>query len=418
MSTSLMDLKSYTPQLSIQERDRRWQAVRKGMEAKGVDCLIIWGNTISQGLGMANVRYLTQIGSWHGGMVLFPFHGEVTLFSAPPHMSIPYNGYLASQDWVQDIRPYSMNALVAEIKARGLTRRRLGVVTYGNVVAGNNLTYYDYLALTTALPEATFTDVSEMIDDLRRLKSPEEIAMLEKSGNIARKVVDAMIKTAAPGVGENELYASMIHTQLLEGAEPNIFILMSSGPVEENGGIRRRLLHGNDQPLCPIRRPLKRGDLIICEFHVSYGGYLSAVEFSVFVGTPPPELKELHKVAVECLRAAVEHFRPGVTLHQLASAMRHPVLSRGLDYLELGFHNHGLSSADFPTIVYKPGMGIMGGDNMPDFVLQENMVFGTNIDIHNPGWKTDVGVMLGDTIQVTSAGGRRLVGIPLELPLK
>ena len=98
--------------------------------------------------------------------------------------------------------------------------------------------------------------------------------------------------------------------------------------------------------------------------------------------------------------------------------MRHPVLSRGLDYLELGFHNHGLSSADFPTIVYKPGMGIMGGDNMPDFVLQENMVFGTNIDIHNPGWKTDVGVMLGDTIQVTSAGGRRLVGIPLELPLK
>jgi hypothetical protein len=87
-----------------------------------------------------------------------------------------------------------------------------------------------------------------------------------------------------------------------------------------------------------------------------------------------------------------------------------------LDYLELGFHNHGLSSADFPTIVRKPGMGIMGGDNMPHFALHENMVLGTNIDIHNPNWKTDVGVMLGDTLQITAKGGRRLVDIPLALP--
>jgi len=84
------------------------------------------------------------------------------------------------------------------------------------------LTYYDYIALTTALPKATITDMSKMIEDLRRVKSPEEIAMLEHSGRIARKVVDKMIETAAEGVGEHELYASMIHTQVVEGAEPNI----------------------------------------------------------------------------------------------------------------------------------------------------------------------------------------------------
>jgi hypothetical protein len=60
----------------------------------------------------------------------------------------------------------------------------------------------------------------------------------------------------------------------------------------------------------------------------------------------------------------------------------------------------------------------MGGDGMPDFALAEDMVFGTNIDIHNPRWKKDVGVMLGDTIHVTPSGGRRLVGIPLDLPVK
>ena len=152
MKSTLMDLKPYVPQLSIEERNRRWDATRKSMAKKGIDCLIVWGNTISQGLAMANVRYLTQIGSWHGGVALFTCEGEVVLFNAPPHMSAPYNGYLAAQDWIEDIRPYSMNAMVEEIKARGFERGHLGMVTYGNVVAGNNLTYHDYMALTAALP--------------------------------------------------------------------------------------------------------------------------------------------------------------------------------------------------------------------------------------------------------------------------
>ncbi|HXK26966.1 MAG TPA: Xaa-Pro peptidase family protein [Candidatus Binatia bacterium] len=417
MESQIMDLKPYVPQLSLGERDRRWRAAGERMAAKAIDCLIVWGNTISQGLGMTNVRYLTQVGSWHGGVALFPHHGEVTLFSAPRHMSVPYNGYVAAQDWIQDLRPYSMKSIIEEIKARGFERGRIGVVSYGNVVAGNNLTYHDYLALQAGLPDAIFTDESEMIEELRRVKSAEEISMLEISGGIARKVVDTMIETAAPGVGENELYAAMIRTQLVEGAEPNIFILMSSGPIEGSETMRRRLIHGNDQPLCPTRRKLEWGDIVICEFHVSYAGYLSAVEFTVVVGEPPKELRELHAVAVECLNAAVEKFRPGATVRDIATAMRAPVINRGLDYLELGFHNHGLSSADFPTIVYKPGWGRMAFDDMADFALDENMIFGTNIDIHNPRWKTDVGVMFGDTVQVTSSGGRRLVGIPLDLPV-
>ncbi|MBI2359907.1 MAG: aminopeptidase P family protein [Deltaproteobacteria bacterium] len=418
MKDEIMDLKPYLPQLSLAERDRRWRAAREQMAAKGIDCLVVWGNTISQGLAMTNVRYLTQVGSWHGGIALFALENEVTLFNAPRHMSLPYNGYLAAQDWVRDIRPYSMKAIIEEIKGRGLERGKIGVVSYGNVVAGNNLTYHDYLALQAGLPQATFTDESDMIEELRRTKSPEEIAMLEKSGAIARKVVETMIRTAAPGVRENELYAAMIHTQVVEGAEPNIFILMSSGPIGENGALRRRLLHGNDQPICPNRRPLEKGDLVICEFHVSFGGYLSAVEFTVAVGEPPRELRDLHAAAVECLQAGVEKCRPGTTVHELAAAFREPAKRRGLDYIELGFHNHGLSSADFPTIVYKPGWGRMAGDGMPDFALEEHMVLGTNIDIHNPHWRADVGVMLGDTLQVTSSGGRRLVGIPLELPVK
>jgi len=71
MTESVMNLKSFTPQLSIQERNRRWQAVRKDMEDKGIDCLVVWGNTISQGLAMTNIRYLTQVGSCTAALRFF-----------------------------------------------------------------------------------------------------------------------------------------------------------------------------------------------------------------------------------------------------------------------------------------------------------------------------------------------------------
>ena len=40
MSVMRLDLRPYTPQVSLQERDRRWQAVRKEMEAR--DSTVWW----------------------------------------------------------------------------------------------------------------------------------------------------------------------------------------------------------------------------------------------------------------------------------------------------------------------------------------------------------------------------------------
>jgi hypothetical protein len=43
------------------------------------------------------------------------------------------------------------------------------------------------------------------------------------------------------------------------------------------------------------------------------------------------------------------------------------------------------------------------------------MVFGTNIDIHDPAWRTDVGLMFGDTVVVTANGPRSLINTPRDL---
>jgi Xaa-Pro aminopeptidase len=140
------------------------------------------------------------------------------------------------------------------------------------------------------------------------------------------------------------------------------------------------------------------------------------VEFSAFVGPPPRELARVHAVAVECLRAGLDRLRPGVPLREAWEAFRRPVEKAGLDYIELGFHGHGLGSPEFPTVVYKPEEPALSGRGLEAFELRPGMVLALNIDVFDPGWRKDVGIMLGDTVVIAEDGPRRLAGIPLDFP--
>jgi hypothetical protein len=56
------ELFKYVPQMPLRERDRRWDRLRKKMLMAGIDALVLLGNDIYWGMGMANLRYLFQVG--------------------------------------------------------------------------------------------------------------------------------------------------------------------------------------------------------------------------------------------------------------------------------------------------------------------------------------------------------------------
>jgi Xaa-Pro aminopeptidase len=302
----------------------------------------------------------------------------------------------------------------------GYERANIGTVGYGSALASDSIGYNTYAQLLQGLPNCRISNQTALVEELRCIKSPEEIRMLEKSGEIAKLCLDTLIERARPGVRECEVWADMMRTQVVNGGEPHVFNWISSASIVDGAAVDKRLLHGNPPPASPTTRKLQKADLLICEYHASYAGYLTAVEFTLFVGEAPQPLVDLHRVAVECLEGGLAMFRPGVLLKQVAEAMRAPVVKAGYDYIELGFHGHGLASPEFPTIVHKPvtAAGLYG--NMAAAVenveLRPGMVFGTNIDIHNPKWKRDSGIMFGDTILVTEGEARLLVGVPTELP--
>jgi len=407
---------SYVPRLSLEERDRRWHLLRQRMVVEGLDCLLLYGNDVKWGQGMANVRYVTHIGSSLGAFVVFPMVGEPVVWVELAHQHIPSSRYCFTQDWVKDIRPEEGPAPVVNF----LKEQKYDRSTIGLVGMTTNVMRYDVIPagipeyFRKELPSANIVSATGLVNYLRLIKSPEEIGFLEKAGEIARKTIDTMVQSAEPGKKECELFADMVHSQLINGAEAQIFLMLSSGPVKGPGD-NKQLLHGEHQPTVPTTRVLEVDDLIIFEMHANYGGYLAAAEFSLYLGKAPDELKRIHDVAVQCLERLREKMKPGATFGEALEAEREPCQRAGLDFIELGFHQHGLASAGPLTVVHKPGPGSLAGGKVGELKFQENMVFGTNIDIHDPRWKRDVGLMLGDTLQVTREGNRCLVNTPLDI---
>lgn len=417
--------REYLPQLSLAERNRRWAAVWEAMSLHQIDCLLVMGDDRAFGQGDANIRYLTQLsGQRMGSALVFPFEGTPVAFASPPHMhDKPFPLYRAFNDWITETRPLGgMAPIVEALRAAGGEKGAIGLVGFQGAgpYASNLFSREQIQFLERELPRARFVEATPLLERLRTIKSPEEIALLKRSGELSRLKIDAMIRMARPGIKECELYAEMVATEISQGGEAFVFNLLTSGSVSDRGQIQH-LLHGRGQPLSPTTRPLRRGDLVISEFHSNYGGYLTGAEMSVFIGKPPRQLRRIHDVAVECLEAGIEKLRPGVLVGEAAEAFRKPAREAGMAFVELGFHGHGLSSPEFPRCAVAPDERLRTDRTSGRFCglglaeLKENMVVATNIDIHDPAWRPDVGIMgPADTIWITAAGPVRLVGTPRE----
>lgn len=201
--------------------------------------------------------------------------------------------------------------------------------------------------------------------------------------------------------------ANMLQANIGNGGEDTMIMLDSGSPP---------LLHGRPAP--GTTRKLEKGDMIITEYHSNYAGYTIAVEHTFSLGEPLKEFKEIHRVSETAYHNGVSKMRPGAELTEVIEAFRQPVRDAGMAYIEVGVCGHGLSSPEFPSVVFGGEGGIWhehGLAKIPPVQLKENMVFGINMDVHNPKWNENTGTMLGDTIWVTADGPRQLTRIPVEL---
>ena len=86
----------------------------------------------------------------------------------------------------------------------------------------SSMPHQDYELLKKELPQATFTDSSELLNEIRAVKSPEEIEMVRATTEIADICYEILLDILRPGIDELEVMAEINKFLTLKGVEDTL----------------------------------------------------------------------------------------------------------------------------------------------------------------------------------------------------
>ncbi|HSA96016.1 MAG TPA: Xaa-Pro peptidase family protein [Acidobacteriota bacterium] len=254
--------------------------------------------------------------------------------------------------------------------------------------------------LRDKFPQVDVRDCSARVWDLRKVKSPAEIAILRRAARIGVDAHNALIQSARPGVTEKALEAVFEFVCRLEGA-----VDMAYSPI---------LMSGKNHAFGHYHkydRTLKEGDLIILDAGPDFADYHVDISTTFPAsGAFTPRQKELYEAALAVRDVCLANYRPGVTFKQVGRAVESMLAARGLERF----------AEDFRGIVryggYNHMIGLATHDVMrtfagPDEVLVPGFVFACDIQLFRLG--EEIGIRVEDTIAVTETGSENLsLGVP------
>jgi Xaa-Pro dipeptidase len=382
--------KPIIPTFSTKERDQRWARLREEMAQAGFDALIGLPNQGHWDQFGADTRYITQIGGTQTevGCVL-PLDGDVTAIVRGAN-EIEWWGL--AQDWVKDIRPSRRSygepvierlkevhaARVGVIGLSGLVRAPEGVVPWGT-----------FEKIRTALPKIKFENATDLIQEVRSIKSAEEIAFIEKAADIIGQAIDVLIAHAKVGVRENELIAEMLREIVRQGGEPITMMLFGTGGPEVPWAQR-----------VFTTRQLNAGDLINTEVEGKYAGYIAQALQPISLGPRPKELEKIFDVTKIIFDKMVRFLKPGVSFGEVVRFYQEEVQAAGYEPDGALMHGRGLGE-DAPML-----WGARRDFPEKNAKLKEGHVF-----ILKPAAKQGFmrdSIRAGDTVAIEAHGARRL----------
>ncbi|MDH3443716.1 MAG: Xaa-Pro peptidase family protein [Deltaproteobacteria bacterium] len=381
------------------ERQRRWGRVRELMRFDKLDALIGFPNQSHWDQFQADIRYLTHIGGHQTEVAaVFPLSGEVTAFVRGGN-EVEWWGI--AQDWVKDIRPSRRSwgePMISRLKELKLDQARIGVAGLGGLLRAPEGTVVTgiFEKIKDAFPKAKFANATELLQDARSVKGPEEVACMERAAEILDKVVETIVANAKPGIMENEMVAAIWHT------------------IIANGGDYPSMTHwgaGAGVPwasrIAPHRR-LQQGDMINTELEAKYSGYIAQTVQSACLGKIPAELKRAFDVSVEVFNALVKFMNPGVSFRNVVALYQKLVRESGHTPKGMLLHGRGIGE-DRPQIT-----GAADGDiyNSPTYTMHLDLpLVEGNVFVLKPGampGDAPDSIRCGDTVVITKDGARRL----------
>ena len=321
--------------LTLKEKEIRYNKVRQSMAKRGLDALIVICDAQIEKKGL--LKYLTNYRSMlYNPTLIFPYEGE-------PRLSTPsaVQKYWASkQSWIKNVEqqnPTLEETIVRQIKEMGLEKAKFGIASMKIM----NAATYNYLV--EHLPEASFVEAADVIDENRKNKCPIEQEMIRQVAALADESFALISRVLKPGMTEQQLLAE-VDTMLLTSGAQDVFHLICSKP-------------GDLFPFVATDREIQMGDSVIINNELSgVGGYWIQMVRTAFVGPCSGNAEKMYDTLVNLVNQLPEKLVPGAKTAEISQWLLEQTNAAGY---EVGVHFGHCLGLD---VVEKPIISIMDKD--------------------------------------------------------
>ena len=189
----------------------------------------------------------------------------------------------------------------------------------------------------------TWEDASNLVQELRLVKSATEQAYVRKAGSLCDEALTALHEVIAPGVDESRLYVAMDEAILGGGGDyPAGRAIIASG----DGALLVRYFSG--------RNRIGEHDQVQLEFAAACHHYHAAIMRTVLTGRAGDRHKRMHGACVEALSACQDIARPGATFGDIYDAHARVVDAHGWKECRLNACGYSLSANYPPSWMAEP----------------------------------------------------------------
>jgi Xaa-Pro aminopeptidase len=264
----------------------------------------------------------------------------------------------------------------------------------GVVAVGDRVWAEATLQLGRALGFERLRTGSHLVNELRRIKTDEELAAMGRAIATVEATMAAVAPLVVPGVSMVDLAEAVEHELRAAGSRaPSFATHIFTGLGEEDF----------DSGRSTGRDPIPEGTSVMFDFGGVVDGYCSDFGRTVYCGEPPDDYLQAYGVMLAAQEAGRAAARPGALARDANAACRAPIEAAGL-----GEHfRHRMGHAIGMDVHERPFLS--PEDETP---LRAGMTFTDEPSIIVPGrWS----LRIEDIIVVEEGGGRKLNSYPAAL---
>jgi Xaa-Pro dipeptidase len=360
--------------ISDDERRARIEKARRLMAEGGLGALLLEPGS--------SLGYFTGFGRWWPSerpfVAVLPVKGDLA-FVCPAFEEARARELIRIPGevrvWQEDESPYRLVAGI--LKERGITAARVGVE--------ERVRFFVVDGVRQEAPALGYVDAVPVTAGCRMIKSPAEIALMQRANDITIAAYRAAFTALKEGMTQDDLARNVTAAYEALGAP---------GDVSVSFGAYTAYPHGSVQP-----QKLKEGDVVQVDDGCSVEGYKSDITRTIVFGTPTQRQRDVWNLEKEAQAAAFHAAKPGVACEAVDAAARKVITDAGFG-----------PGYKVPGLPHRTGHGIgLDGHEWTYFVrgnrtpLAPGMCFSDEPMIAIYG---EFGIRLEDCLHITEGGAR------------